>query len=250
MKPSDILKELTIEEKVHWTSGNSMWGMIGNKRLGINEILVADGPHGLRAYKEKPENGLFDPNELSPTTLFPSASAMASTFNEDLLYNVGKSIGEECNMHNIDVLLAPGINMKRSPLGGRNFEYYSEDPFLTARCAVNFVNGVQSTGVGACIKHFALNEQENQRRFINTIADERTMHEFYLRPFYQAIKEAKPYSIMSSYNKVNGHYATESSYLLKDVLRDKWGFDGVVISDWGAAQDKVKSVKNGLKMKI
>ena len=250
MDKFEILSKMTIEEKVNWTTGNSMWTMLGLKRLGIDEIVVGDGPHGIRAYKTKPGNQLFDGNLLAPSTMFPSATAMASTFNEDLIHKIGKVIGNECNNYEVDVLLAPGINMKRSPLAGRNFEYYSEDPYLTTRCAVNFVKGVQSTGVGACIKHFALNEQENQRRFINTIVDERTMHEYYLRPFYNTIKEAKPHTIMSSYNKINGDYASESKYLLKDVLRDKWNYDGVVISDWGAAQDKVKSIKNGLNVEM
>jgi len=250
MKKLDILKELTIEEKVNWTSGNNMWYLIGSKRLEIKEILVADGPHGVRVYNERPGHNTLNLIDLAPSTLFPSARAMASTFNESLIFKVGETIGKECNMHDVDILLAPGLNLKRSPLGGRNFEYYSEDPYLTGRTAINFINGVQSTGVGTCIKHFALNEQENQRRFINSIVDERTMNELYLKPFEMAIKEANPWSVMTSYNKVNGHYSAESTELIKDTLRTKWNYKGAVMSDWGGVQDKVKSIKNGLNVEM
>lgn len=245
MKSRDFLKELTLEEKITCTSGNTMWTMLGQDRLNIEDIVVADGPHGVRAYNEKPNRQIWGNSELAPSTMFPSAAGMASTFNEELLFQVGQTIGNECNHYEVDVLLAPGVNLKRSPLAGRNFEYYSEDPILTSRMAINFINGVQSTKVGACVKHFALNEQEDQRRFVNTICDERTLHELYLRPFYNVIKEANPYMIMSSYNQVNGHYASESSYLLKDVLRAKWNYTGCVISDWGGVQNKVKSILNG-----
>lgn len=250
MADKDILSRMTIEEKLNWTSGHGMWSFLGNERLGIREIFLADGPHGLRAYTNVENELALALENLAETTLFPSATAMASTFNEELIYNVGKSIGKECNMFDVDVLLGPGVNLKRSPLGGRNFEYYSEDPYLTGRIATNFIKGVQSTKVGACIKHFALNEQETNRRFVNTIVDERTMHELYLAPFKMAIKEANPMAIMSSYNKVNGDYASESSILLKDILRDKWGFKGVVISDWGAVQDKPKSLRNGMNIEM
>jgi beta-glucosidase len=250
MKPKELLNRLTTEEKVKWTAGNNMWTMLGNETLNIKPIFVADGPHGVRAYNEKPEKQMWGKNELAPSTMFPSAAAMASTWNEDLIYKVGQTIGKECNHYHVDVLLAPGVNLKRSPLAGRNFEYYSEDPYLTERMGVNFIKGVQSEKVGACVKHFALNEQEDQRRFINTIVDERTMHELYLKPFKNILKEANPVSIMSSYNKINGEYASESKLLLKDILRDKWGYTGCVISDWGAVQDKVKSLKNGMNIEM
>ena len=250
MNKLDVLKKLTIDEKINWTSGHGMWSLLGNEKLGIREIFLADGPHGVRAYNHVEDELHLVHENLAETTLFPSACAMASTFNPELIKGVGKAIGEECNMFNVDVLLGPGVNLKRSPLGGRNFEYYSEDPLLTGVIATNFIQGVQSTKVGACIKHFALNEQETNRRFVNTVVDERTMHELYLAPFKMAIEEAKPHAIMSSYNKVNGHYASESSYLLKDVLRDMWGYKGVVISDWGAVQDKPKSLKEGMNIEM
>ena len=250
MKSNRTLKQFTIDEKIKWTSGNNMWFMLGNQRLGLNEILVADGPHGVRVYKKRPGHATLELDNMQEATLFPSAPAMASTWNTKLITQVGEVIGNECNSFNVDLLLAPGVNLKRSPLGGRNFEYYSEDPFLTGKIASSFINGVQSTGVGTCIKHFALNEQENQRRYINTIVDSRTLHEMYLKPFKMALDDAKPWAIMSSYNKVNHHYSSESSELLQDILRDKWKYDGVVISDWGGVQNKVKSIKHGCNIEM
>lgn len=245
-----LLSKLTLEEKQQLTHGSGNWTFFGNERLGLPTLKCGDGPHGLRAYIKTPKRGAFDMDALAPTTLFPIAAAMASTFHPELIEAVGRAIGEECNMHSVDLLLAPGINLKRSPLGGRNFEYYSEDPHLTAACASAFVNGVQSTGVGACIKHYALNEQEYQRRFIDTIVDERTLHELYLRPFHDVIQNANPMAIMSSYNRINGDYGSESDYLLHHVLRDVWHYDGFVISDWGAVQHKAKSIRNGMNLEM
>jgi len=251
MKNLELLKQLTIDEKIEWTSGNNMWEFLGLERLEIDTIMTADGPHGVRVYKQlTSESNALDVEQLVETTMFPSAAAMASTFNEELIEQVGETIGKECNMFGIDILLAPGVNQKRSPLGGRNFEYYSEDPFLSGRIGAAFINGVQSTGVGACVKHFAFNEQETLRRFVNAVVDERTMHEYYLAPFEYIIKTAKPYTVMSAYNKVNGHYASESQELLIDILRNKWHYNGAVISDWGGVQDKVKSIKTGLNLEM
>jgi beta-glucosidase len=251
MDYKDILSKLTVDEKIKLTSGTGTWDFFGVKRLGIRAIKVADGPHGVRVNKKKlVSNEIFGNENLEQSTMFPSAVAMASTFNPDLIFKVGETIGKECNMFEIDILLAPGVNSKRSPLGGRNFEYYSEDPFLTGEIATSYINGVQSTGVGACIKHYALNEQETQRRFIDTVLDERTLFEFYLAPFEKAIKNANPYTIMTSYNRVLGDYAGESKFLLKDVLRDIWEYDGAVMSDWGGVQNKVKSIKNGMNLEM
>ena len=251
MKHKDILSKLTTLEKANWTSGNDLWHFLGNEKLGIREILLADGPHGVRVYKDiRSKVGFFNEENLAESTMFPNEAAMAATFNPELIFEVGATIGSECNMFNVDVLLGPGVNLKRSPLGGRNFEYYSEDPYLSGKMAVAFIKGIQSTGVGACVKHFALNEQETQRRFVNTLIDTRTLHELYLLPFEMVIKEANPYMVMSSYNQINGHYAGESTLLLQEILREKWGYDGAVVSDWGGVQHKIKSIKNGMNIEM
>ena len=243
------MKKIPIEEKVRLTSGQGNWHLFESKYVEGRRINVADGPHGVRVYGKPVKDGDFlSKRYLQPTTLFPSASAMASTWNKALIKEVGRTIGRECRHHQVDVLLGPGINLKRSPLGGRNFEYYSEDPYLTSAIGESFVKGVQSENVGACIKHFGLNEQETMRRFVDVKIDERTMHEMYFYPFYKIINNANPWMIMSSYNKLNGEYASESSYLLQDVLRKQWKYDGVVVSDWGAIQDKVKSINNGMNI--
>ncbi len=251
MKHKDILSKLTTLEKANWTSGNDLWHFLENEKLGIREILLADGPHGVRVYKDiRSKVGFFNEENLAESTMFPNEAAMAATFNPELIFEVGATIGSECNMFNVDVLLGPGVNLKRSPLGGRNFEYYSEDPYLSGKMAVAFIKGIQSTGVGACVKHFALNEQETQRRFVNTLIDTRTLHELYLLPFEMVIKEANPYMVMSSYNQINGHYAGESTLLLQEILREKWGYDGAVVSDWGGVQHKIKSIKNGMNIEM
>lgn len=246
------LQTLSIKELSKLTSGHDLWTCYGSEKLGLRSLLLADGPHGVRVYKEmvRKEGNHLDEDRLLKSTLFPSAVGMASTFNPGLIEKVGSTIGKECNMFGVDILLAPGLNLKRSPLGGRNFEYYSEDPYLTGIIGNSFVKGVQKEGVGATVKHFALNEQETYRRFIDTHVDKRTMFEFYFKPFKMVIDDANPYCIMTSYNKINGHYASESSWLLKDVLRDKWKYDGVVMSDWGAVQNKVKSLQNGMNLEM
>lgn len=238
---------LPLDEKIKLTSGQGNWHLFESDYIDGRQINVADGPHGVRVYGKPVEGGDFlSKRYLQPTTLFPSASAMASTWNTALIEAAGRTIGKECRHHQVDVLLGPGINLKRSPLGGRNFEYYSEDPYLTSKIGEHFVKGVQSADVGACIKHYGLNEQETMRRFVDVDIDERTMHEMYLYPFYKIINAANPWMIMSSYNRLNGDYASESAYLLQDVLRKQWHYDGVVVSDWGAVQDKVKAIKNGM----
>ncbi len=245
------MKKIPLEEKVKLTSGQGNWHFFESEHVEGRRINVADGPHGVRVYAKPVKDGDFlSKRYLEPATLFPCASAMGSTWNRRLIENVGRTIGKECRHHQVDVLLAPGMNLKRSPLGGRNFEYYSEDPFLTSEMGQAFVRGVQSENVGACIKHYGLNEQETMRRFVDVRIDERTMHEMYLYPFYHVIKKENPWMVMSSYNKLNGDYASESAYLLQDVLRERWGYRGVVVSDWGAVQDKVKSIKNGMNIEM
>ncbi len=245
------MNNIPLKDKIKLTSGQGNWHLFESQHIEGRRINVADGPHGVRVYGKKVTDGDFlSKTYLQPTTLFPSASAMASTWNKALIESVGQTIGKECAYHEVDVLLGPGINLKRSPLGGRNFEYYSEDPYLTSEMAQGFVRGVQSQNVGACIKHFGLNEQETMRRFVDVSIDARTLHEMYLYPFYKIIQKENPWMIMSSYNKLNGAYASESSELLQDILRKQWGYDGVVVSDWGAVQDKVKSLKNGMNVEM
>lgn len=245
------MKKLPIKEKIRLTSGQYGWHFMDSEYLDTKKFIVSDGPHGVRVYKEEVTlDNILDTSNLAPATMFPSASLMASSFNPKLMYQVGSTIAKECRHYGVDGLLGPGINLKRSPLGGRNFEYYSEDPFLTKELAVEFVRGVQDQGVKATIKHFGLNEQETMRRFVNTNVDERTMHELYLYPFRKVIEESSPAMVMSSYNKLNGIYASENKTLLQDVLRGQLGFKGVVISDWGAVQDKVLSIKSGMNVEM
>jgi len=244
-----IFEQLTTQEKATLLTGKRNWWFHGVERLGIRDFVVGDGPHGLRAYKDLNEHG-GHPRTNEPATMFPSASGMASSWNEKLLHQVGETIGNECNHYGVDVILAPGMNGKRSPLGGRNFEYYSEDPLLTAKMATAFVKGVQSRGVGTSVKHFVLNEQESARRFISSQVDSRPFRELYAYPFEQVIKHANPLTIMGSYNKINGIYACQNPELLRTLLRTKWGYEGIVISDWGAVQDKSASVYAGLDIEM
>ena len=240
---------MTLEEKASLLTGKRLWFFNGIKRLGIRDFIVSDGPHGIRAYDDFSESNGY-PKTKAPATAFPSASCMASTWNESLIQDVGKTIAKECNHYKVDIVLGPGVNGKRSPLGGRNFEYYSEDPVLTAKMGINFVKGVQSLGVGTSLKHFVLNEQETLRRFISSNIDERTFRELYAYPFEQIIKEAKPLTVMAAYNKVNGVYACENPDTLTKLLRDVWGYQGLTISDWGGVQHKKASVLAGMDIEM
>lgn len=237
-----LISKMTLEEKAALVTGASNWTTTPVERLGIPEMVVSDGPHGVR----RVEDVTSIAQKSLPATCFPTASCTASTWNVDLIKKMGEALAEECIALNVDVLLGPGANMKRSPLGGRNFEYFSEDPFLAGEMAVNFINGVQSKGVGTSLKHYAANNQEFQRFCISSEVDERTLRELYLAAFEKAVKEAQPYTVMCSYNKVNGDYASENYHLLTEILKNEWGFEGLVVSDWGAVHDRVKSLKAGL----
>ena len=241
-----LINQMTLEEKASLCVGASAWTTQSIERLGIPSMLVTDGPHGVRRVP--------DVNSLSaqslPATCFPTASCLASTWNLDLIQEMGKAIGEECIALNVDVVLGPGTNMKRTPLGGRNFEYFSEDPFLAGEMAASFINGVQSKGVGTSLKHFAANNQEYQRFSISAEVDERTLREIYLPAFETAVKKAKPWTVMCAYNKINGIYCSENHWLLVDVLKDEWGFEGLVVSDWGAVHDRVASLEGGLDLEM
>jgi beta-glucosidase len=237
---------MTLEEKAAICTGASSWTTAAVDRLNIPAIMVTDGPHGVRLV---PDTSSISMKSL-PATCFPTASCMASTWDVDLLHQVGQALAEECIALKVDVLLGPGNNMKRSPLGGRNFEYYSEDPFLAGELAAGFINGVQSKGVGTSLKHFAANNQEYQRFSISSEIDERTLREIYLPAFETAVKKAKPWTVMCAYNKINGVYCSENHALLVDLLKDEWGFEGLVMSDWGAVHDRVASLKGGLDLEM
>jgi beta-glucosidase len=241
-----VIDRMTLEEKAALCTGTSNWTTLAISRLGIPPMLVADGPNGVRRIQDVNapiHRGL-------PATCFPTSSCMASTWDVDLLLEVGQALGEECIALGVDVLLAPGVNMKRTPLCGRNFEYYSEDPFLAGKMAVSFINGVQSQGVGTSLKHFAANNQEFERFCINARIDERALREIYLPAFEMVVKEAKPWTVMCAYNKLNGVYCSENHDLLADILKKEWGFEGLVVSDWGAVHDRVAALRAGLDLEM
>nr|WP_285889351.1 glycoside hydrolase family 3 C-terminal domain-containing protein [Neobacillus niacini] len=243
-----LILQMTLEEKAGLCSGLDFWHLKGIERLGIPSIMVTDGPHGLRKQKMGADHlGLFD---SVPATCFPSAVGLASTWNKELINEVGVALGQECQAEDVAVLLGPGANIKRSPLCGRNFEYFSEDPFLSSEMAASHIKGVQSEGVGTSLKHFAANNQEHRRMSTDAIVDERTLREIYLASFENAVKEAQPWTVMSAYNKVNGDFASENKTLLTDILRDEWGFEGFVVSDWGAVNEPVDGLVAGLDLEM
>jgi beta-glucosidase len=237
---------MSLEEKAALCTGASPWTTTAVEHLGIPEMIMSDGPHGVRRV---PEVNALAVKSL-PATCFPTASCLASTWDVDLIHRMGEALAEECIALNVDVVLGPGANMKRSPLGGRNFEYFSEDPYLAGEMAASFIHGVQSRGVGTSLKHYAANNQEFQRFSISAEVDERTLREIYLPAFEKAVKQGKPWTVMCSYNKVNGTFASEHHTLLTDILKNEWGFDGLVVSDWGAVRDRVVALKGGLDLEM
>ncbi|MDE7105906.1 MAG: glycoside hydrolase family 3 C-terminal domain-containing protein [Anaeroplasmataceae bacterium] len=242
----EIIKQFSLEEKAKLLVGADFWHTY--PFLNEKGLCLTDGPHGLRMQENGGnEVGL---NKAVPATCFPTASCLACSFDEEVLFQVGSAIAQECIDQEVDVLLGPGVNIKRSPLCGRNFEYYSEDPFLAGKMASGFIRGVQSEKVSACIKHFACNNQEYARMVNNSILDERALFEIYLKPFEIAIKEAKPKAVMCSYNKINGVLASQNPILLKNILRDQFQFKGTVISDWGAVSNRVEAVEAGLDLEM
>lgn len=239
-----LLSQMMLQEKASLTSGASMWITKPLERLGIPSIKMVDGPHGVR----HPSEGQF--GKSIPATCYPPAVTLASTWDINLAREVGSALGREAQSLGIQILLGPGTNIKRSPFGGRNFEYFSEDPVLSGQFSTAYIQGVQSQGVGVSLKHYAVNDQEHERMTISAEVSPRAMHEIYLRPFEMAVREAQPMSLMSAYNKVNGTYASSSEYLLNEVLRQQWGFDGIVISDWGAVDDRVQSIRARLHLQM
>lgn len=248
MDVEKLLSEMTLEEKASLCSGADFWHTKSIERLGIPNVMVSDGPHGLRKQAEEADHlGL---SESVEAVCFPAASALACSFDTELINTIGEALGDECQAESVSTLLGPGVNMKRSPLCGRNFEYYSEDPYLAGKLAASLVRGIQSKGIGTSLKHFAVNNQEYRRMSINAVADERTLREIYLAAFETVVKEAKPTTLMCSYNRINGVYSCENDWLLNKVLRDEWGFDGLVMTDWGAMNDRVEAVKAGLDLEM
>ena len=244
----ELLNQMTIEEKASLCSGADFWHTEAIERLGLPAAMLSDGPHGLRKQDKTADH--LGTGESIKAVCFPTASAMACSFDRELIYNVGSALGEECQAENVNVLLGPGINMKRSPLCGRNFEYYSEDPCLAGELGAAFVNGVQSQGAGTSLKHFAANSQEWRRMSISSEVDERTLREIYLAAFEKTVKKAQPWTIMCSYNKINGTYSCENDWLLNKVLRDEWGFEGLVMTDWGAMNNRIEALKAGLDLEM
>jgi beta-glucosidase len=248
---SDFIKrvsELTLEEKASLCLGSDFWHTAPVDRLGIPAIMVSDGPHGLRAQLEQGDHvGLL---ASAPATCFPTASALASSWDLELFRTVGEALGREAKKLGVSVVLGPGINMKRSPLCGRNFEYVSEDPWLAGQLATAMVEGTQSEGVGTSVKHYAANNQEDDRLRVSAEVDERSLREMYLPAFERVVKQAQPWTIMCAYNKLNGTYCSEHHWLLTEVLREEWGFEGVVVSDWGAVHDRVAALRGGLDLEM
>ncbi len=243
----ELLSKMTLEEKVALTIGRDFWSTNGVERLGVAPIAVNDGPHGVRKPAATSEIGIG--NSL-PATCFPTAMALASSWDTGLVEEVGQAIGEECLALDVQVLLGPGVNIKRTPLGGRCFEYFAEDPVLAGEMGCAFVRGVQSKGIGTSLKHYACNNQEFERMTINVEVDQRTLREIYLSAFERVVRKTQPWTVMSAYNKVNGQYASEHPQLLRDILKKEWNFEGVVVSDWGAVNEKEKALAAGLDLQM
>ncbi|MBQ3085829.1 MAG: glycoside hydrolase family 3 C-terminal domain-containing protein [Clostridia bacterium] len=249
MKYKDIISTMTPEEKASLCSGKDFWHFQALRKFGIEAINVTDGPHGLRKQKTKKESGT-DMLQGIPAVCFPTASATSCSWDPELIERMGVALGEECNAEGVSVLLGPGNNIKRNPLCGRNFEYFSEDPLLAGEMAAAWIKGVQSQGVGASLKHFAANNQEARRMTVDSVVDERTLREIYLAGFETAVKKGKPWTVMNAYNRLNGTYCAENKWLLTDVLRDNWGFGGIVITDWGAENEIVDGLKAGQNIEM
>ena len=243
-----LVSQMTLEEKAGLCSGGDFWHTKAVERLGIPRTMVSDGPHGLRKQDEAADH--LGINDSIKAVCFPAASATAASFDPEMIREMGEALGDACQHEKVSVLLGPAVNIKRSPLCGRNFEYFSEDPYLAGRMATAMIQGVQSRNVGTSIKHFALNNQEHRRMSSSSDCDERTMREIYFPAFEMAVKEAQPWTVMCSYNRINGVYASENPWLLTEVLRKEWGFEGYVVSDWGAVSDRAAGVAAGLDLEM
>lgn len=245
---NEIMDKMTLEEKACLLSGHKSWHTNKISRVGLPSIFLTDGPHGLR--KKKDGDGTVGLGQTEPSTCFPAACTTGSSWNKDLLYKMGVAMGEECRYYNVNLILGPAVNIKRNPLCGRSFEYFSEDPLIAGTLGARLTRGIEDMGVGTSVKHFACNNNEENRYFGDSIVDERALHEIYLKAFEPIIKEGKPQTVMCAYNRVNGKYASENPELLNGVLRDDWGFEGLVMSDWGAVNDRVEGLKSGLDLEM
>lgn len=248
MNVKEIVRKMSLEEKAGLCSGADFWHTKAVERLDVPQMMVSDGPHGLRKQEETADHLGLD--ESVKAVCFPAGCATAASFDRKLLRTLGETLGKECQAEGIGVLLGPAVNIKRSPLCGRNFEYFSEDPYLAGQMASSYIKGVQSKGVGTSIKHFLANNQEHRRMSSSSEVDERTLREIYLPAFEEAVKKAKPWTVMCSYNRINGVYAAQNKKYLTDVLRGEWGFDGFVVSDWGAVNDRVADLEAGLELEM
>ncbi|MDE6921158.1 MAG: glycoside hydrolase family 3 C-terminal domain-containing protein [Lachnospiraceae bacterium] len=244
----ELINNMTLEEKAGMCSGLDFWHLKGVERLGIPSVMISDGPHGLRKQDEAADH--LGINDSIKAVCFPPAVLSACSFDRELMRTFGDAIGKEAQANDLSVVLGPAVNIKRSPLCGRNFEYYSEDPYLAGETAAAFIEGVQTHHVGTSIKHFAANNQEYNRMSCSSNVDERTLREIYLPAFETAVKKSQPYTVMCSYNKLNGTFASENAWLLTNVLRDEWGFEGYVMSDWGAVNERVAGLKAGLELEM
>lgn len=248
MNIKEIIQQLTLEEKASLCSGRDFWQMEGIEKLGIRSLMLTDGPHGLRKQEEGADH--LGIQQSIKSTCFPTAAGVASSWNRSLIKTMGEALGKECQSEDVGIILGPGANIKRSPLCGRNFEYFSEDPYLSSEMAASHIEGVQGQGVGTSLKHFVANNQEHRRMTVDTIIDERTLREIYLTSFENAVKKSKPWTVMASYNKINGKFVSENDYFLNDILRKEWGFDGFVVSDWGGVNERVAALANGLDLEM
>ncbi len=248
MKHPEIVGKMSLEEKAKFVTGDDYWHAPCDEQLGLPRIMLTDGPHGLR--KKNPEGKGIGLGDSVPATCMPPASMSACSWDEELLKKEGEALAEECLAEKVSVILGPGTNIKRSPVCGRNFEYFSEDPFLAGKMSANLINGCQSKGVGTSLKHFACNSQEAYRMIVNEVIDERTMREIYFPAFEIAVKEAQPWTIMNSYNRINGVYASQNDWLQNKVAREEWGFEGLFVTDWGASVDRVPGLKAGTDLEM
>lgn len=250
LKYAEMIQKLTLEEKASLCSGHDFWHSEGVPRVGIPSVMLTDGPHGIRKRSENKSEKGKSVLKGAPAICYPTASATACSWDTDLIYRMGQALGDECRKERVSVLLGPGVNIKRSPLCGRNFEYFSEDPLLAGEMAAAFINGVQSRGIGASVKHYAANNQETRRMTVDAVVDERTLREIYLAPFEIAVKKAQPWTVMCAYNRLNGVYCAENKWLLTDVLRGDFGFQGLVVTDWGAENNRVEGLLAGQELEM